>query len=289
MGVEPRYSYLDVIESLGRMDERLLYTFLEEHESGAWVMASPAGASMRHQLAPESVGAVLHLMRRHFEYVVVDVGRGMMDEAAATALDLADERLVVTTAELPTLRNVRQVLPHVSRSGDPAQAIRLVLNRYEDGVSVPTKDVERAVGLPLFQIVNEDRERVGRSVNLGRPLVMNGPSPFTKAVGRLGDRLAADDLLANGKKSPLGGLLRTLLPPFGRGSGSAEPANAEADARDRDAHERPRRANGRHGGHADASGHTPPGNGHRAGTNGRPDRTAPPAGPRRPMHKEGVR
>jgi len=224
MGVEPRYSYMDVVENLPRMDEGLLYSFLEEHESGAWVLSSPAGVSTSGELSPPSVEALLRLMRRHFEYVVVDVGRGIIDGTAAETLELADERLMVTTAELPTLRNVKEILPRVARHKEPKEAVRLVVNRYEEGVSVPAKEVERAVGLPLFQVLNEDRERVGRSVNLGRPLVMNGSSPYARAVGQIGDRLAADDVPAKHRRSA-GGLLHKLLPSFGRKSGRAEAAN----------------------------------------------------------------
>lgn len=223
LGAEPRYSYLDVAESLQRMDERLLYSFLEEHESGTWVLGSPGGATMARELTSERVRSILRLMRRYFDYVVVDVGRGVIDDAARTALELADERLVVTTAELPTLRNVKQALPYLLQPHDgvdPKESIRLVVNRFEEGVSVPAKDIERAVGLPLFQILEEDRERVGRSVNLGRPVVtMTGSSPYARAVRKLGDRLAADDLKGAGKASGLTGLVRTLLPTFGRSNG----------------------------------------------------------------------
>jgi pilus assembly protein CpaE len=230
MGVEPRYSYLDVTDSLQRMDERLLYSFLEEHESGAWVLASPGGAATGRALDPESVSAIMRLARRYFEYVVVDVGRSIIDAAAMKALELSDERLVVTTAELPTLRNVKQVLPHVPLPHDRAdasdKAIHLVVNRYEEGVSVPKADIERAVGLPLSQVLQEDRERVGRSVNLGQPVVaLKSSSPYARSVQQLGDRLAAEDLNGNGKRSAFAGLLRTLLPPFARPNGDGEPAN----------------------------------------------------------------
>jgi pilus assembly protein CpaE len=210
MGVEPRYSYLDVMESLHRMDERLLHSFLEEHESGTRILASPGAASSGRQLQHEHVEAVFRLLRRHFEYVVVDTGRNVMDDTAADVLGLADERLVVTTAELPTLRNVRQALAHMARARNATDGIRLVVNRYEEGVSVPPKDIERAVGLSPFEILSEDSERVCRSVNLGQLLVMNGSSPYARAVGKIGDRLAGVDSARVSKS--LGGLLRTLLP-----------------------------------------------------------------------------
>ena len=213
LGLEPRYSYLDIIENLHRMDEGLMHSFLEKHESGTRVLPSPAAVFMAHGLASEDVAYILQLVRRHFDYVVVDVGRSIMDDVVVKTLELADERLVVTTTELPTLRNVKRVLPHLTGGYDPTEsAIRLVVNRYEERGSVPKKDIERAVGLPLFQTLDEDRERVSRSVNLGQPIVMNGSSPYSSAVGSLGDRLAATDLPAKKGRLSLGGLLRAVLP-----------------------------------------------------------------------------
>ena len=149
LGLKPRYSYLDVIESLHRMDEDLLYSFLEEHESGTRVLPSPAAVFTARELASQDVAYLLQLVRRHFDYVLVDVGRGVLDQVALKTLELADEKLVVTTTELPTLRNVRRVVPHLPGGENPAEgAIRLVVNRYEEGGSVPKKDIERAVGLP---------------------------------------------------------------------------------------------------------------------------------------------
>lgn len=280
MGVEPRYSYLDVVDGLQRMDERLLYSYLEEHDSGAWVLASPAGAAMSREMVPERVVAILTLMRRHFDYVIVDVGRGIIDDAVVKMLELADERLVVTTAELPTLRNVKQILPYVPRARGSEEAVRLVVNRYEEGLSVPTRDVERAVGLPLFQVLEEDRERVGRSANLGEPLVMNGSSRYARAVGKLGDRLAAADLLAGGARASLGArLLRSLTPPFARQNGRDHPSNERPQKASPSPGGGSARTTPAHGQNGAATGRHPP-------SNGRPERIGAAAGPGRQPTKE---
>jgi len=242
LGVEPRYSYLDVLESLQRMDERLLHSFLEEHESGVLVLASPSSASMAREITRENVVAVVRLLRRFFDYVVVDLGRTIADVVVSTTLELADERILVTAAELPTLRNVKQFLPHVPEGKDSKDSVRLVVNRYEDGVSVPMKEIERAVGLPVWHVLHEDRERVGRSVNLGKPLVMQGSSPYARAVGKLGASFAASDLRANGHNRKLGEVLRRLLLPLGRANGRNGPTDEKQPPAQRPGRERARLA-----------------------------------------------
>lgn len=220
LGLEPRYSYLDVLENLHRMDEGLLNTFLDEHNSGTRVLASPTAVFSSRELMPDSVSQLLGLLRLYFEYVVVDIGRGVMDRATLRALELSDERLILTTPDLPTLRNVKRVLHNLpTPEGGTEDGLRLVVSRYEEGVSVERKDIERAVGLPLRHVLAEDREGVSKSVNLGRPIVLNGSSPYSTGVGRIGNLIAKDDLLEKDDRGPLGKLLGAMLPPFGSNNG----------------------------------------------------------------------
>lgn len=232
LGLEPRYSYLDVLENLHRMDEGLLNTFLDEHDSGTRVLSSPTAVFASREVTPESVSQLLGLLRLYFEYVVVDIGRGVMDRTALRTLELADEKLIVTTPDLPTLRNVKRVMHHLPSAGD--EGLRLVVSRFEEGVSVEKKDIERAVGLPLRHVLAEDREGISKSVNLGRPVVLNGSSPYSSGVGRIGDLIAKDDLLQKDDRGPLGKLFGKMLPPFGstngRRSKKSEPRSARRTA-----------------------------------------------------------
>ena len=223
LGLETRYSYLDVVESLSRMDERLLHSFLEKHPSGVRILGSPLAPSSSVSLSSDRVTHLLRLLQRHFDYVVADLGRGVLDPVTARTFDAADHKLIMTTPDLPTLRNVKEVIPHLSGSGEESKTkLRLVVNRYEEGRSMSKKHVEQAVGLSIFQVLGEDRDRVDRSINLAQPLVLNGSSPFAVGVKKMGDTIARDDLKDRGSVSRLGGLLRTVLPPYGSKNGKPE-------------------------------------------------------------------
>lgn len=235
LGLEPRYSYLDVLENLHRMDDELLHTLLDEHETGTRVLASPTAVFSSRELTPESVTQLLALLRLHFEYVVIDIGRGVMDRTALRALELADEKLVVATPDLPTLRNVKHVLRHLPGANDPpgdasGSGARLVVNRYEEGQGVGKKDIEGAVGLPLLHVLAEDRDGVSKSVNLGRPVVLNGSSAYSSGVGRIGDLFAKDDLLEKDARGRFKKLLGAVLPPYGRTNGRRGPKTSTRSA-----------------------------------------------------------
>lgn len=210
MGLQARYSYLDVIQNFHRIDEELLRSFLEVHESGVVVLSSPPTMSSAEGPTSDQVLGLIRLCRRYFANVVVD-GGSRLTGAISAAVTEADDRLLLTTPELPALRNQRQALeqlrPLRTNGKPPAQ---VVLTQYQEGVGVTPREVEEALGQPVFQTLEKDDEIVLRSVNLGRPAVLAGRSRFARSLSRLAEELAGEDRV----KGEGSGLFGTLLRPF---------------------------------------------------------------------------
>lgn len=209
MGLQPRYSYLDVIQNFHRVDEELFRSFLETHETGVQVLASPPRSDEPGGPSMDEAMGVLRLCRRHFAFVVVDAGHALTS-AADTALMEAEQRLFVATPELPTLRNLKRTLEMVADhpvngKGPP----RLVLNQHEEGIGVSVADVESGLGLSIDVIIERDGT-IPESINLGRPAVLNARSRFARSIMSLGRDVAGPDQIVISRD----GLLHTLLRPF---------------------------------------------------------------------------
>jgi len=50
--------------------------------------------------------------------------------------------------------------------------------------------VERTVGLKIAQTLSNDYDAVARSINTGRPIVLNGNSPYTRDIKALTAQVA---------------------------------------------------------------------------------------------------
>jgi Flp pilus assembly CpaE family ATPase len=59
------------------------------------------------------------------------------------------------------------------------------VNRYQEDQEIPLSDVERTLGLPVFCTLGNDYEAVIRSINSGRPVILNGKSVYSRDVKRL--------------------------------------------------------------------------------------------------------
>lgn len=219
MGLQPRYSYLDVIQNFHRLDDELFRSFLEMHESGVRVLASPPRAENPTGATADEVSSVLRLCRNHFSNVVVDAGH-TLTQGVELAMREADHRLWVSTPELPTLRNLKRTLELI---GDPVlengrAPARLILNQYADGLGLSVDEVKTGLGLEVDLIIDRDPSLIPESINLGRPAVLMRRSGFQRAVNDLATRVAGPKKVIIQRK----GLLNSILRPFRSSQPSAQ-------------------------------------------------------------------
>lgn len=191
LGASPRYSILDLVENIHRLDESLLESLITQHSSGVHVLPAPADLEGHPDIKPDQVRTVLRLIRHHYQLIVVDVGRPTTAIAKAV-LDQADDLYLVLNADLPSLRNAKRLLPQINANGDhPSDRVHLVLNRVSDAGEITVSDIQSALRLPVAFSLRQDDAAVVRSVNVGEPLVMNGSrSRYCDDVKALGLELA---------------------------------------------------------------------------------------------------
>ena len=218
MGVHPRYTYLDVVQNFHRIDEELFRSFLETAESGVHVLASPLSPVGADVPAGEELHGLTDLCRQYFDYVVVDAGNTLSSHQGSL-LHGTDERVMVVTAELPTLRNMKQALDLYGRTNGKAPP-RLVLNQYMEGLGLSSRDVEDGLGHHVSLVLEKDDLKVLQSINVGRPEVQEGSSRFAKKIMELGRALAEPEHLV----APPRGLLSRLF----RSSGTTAESGKES-------------------------------------------------------------
>lgn len=223
MGLQPRYSYLDVIQNFHRLDEQLFRSFLDVHETGVQVLASPPRAEDPAGPNMDEVMGLLRLCRKHFAFVVVDAGHTLTN-GADVALMEADHKLWVSTPELPTLRNLKRTLELVGDHGrqNGKTPNRLILNQYADGIGMSQDEVKKGLGLHVDLVIERNSDLVAESINLGQPAIQMRRSAFRNSIDDLTLRVAGRSRL----KHRRAGFMESLLKPF-RSSGPA--AKKEGD------------------------------------------------------------
>jgi len=202
MGVQPRYSYLDVIQNFHRLDEELFRSFLESHDSGVHLLASPISPSGMEVPSPDDVHGLLGLCRQHFDYVIIDGGNSLSDYLISILRE-SDERILVVTPELPSLRNLKLALDLYGRMNGKVPP-KVVLNQYQEKLGLSEGDVESGLGERITAVLGKDDVRILQSINLGRPEVQTGKSRFARSLMKLGSDIAGSDRVAVPSKGFLG-------------------------------------------------------------------------------------
>ncbi len=207
LGVQPRFNFVDFVENFRRMDAGLLASYIERHESGVHLLSAPFQPEKAEAVTAEQIRRILAFLRQHYDYIIVDTPRSFAPPILAV-FEAADQVYIVSTVDLPSLRNIQRGFPLLKRvlTGGPDQ-VRLVLNRYDPGDSISPADVERSLGLKVFWKVSNDYDAVMGSVNSGKPIVLNGGrSSYTKDVRGLAAVVTGVSSAGKGSRGALGRL-----------------------------------------------------------------------------------
>ena len=172
--------------ALGRMDTSLLSRTALRHASGLRVVTTPSTpAPVRPE--PSAVLAALEGLRAEFSYVLCDVPRvlGPLTVAVLQAVDLV---VLVTTPELPALRDLERVLARGSLTLRSRGL--LVVNRHPGQSGIALRDLEHGIGLPVGATIPSDGVAVTTAINRGVPLA-GAETRLGRAFRDLADRVVA--------------------------------------------------------------------------------------------------
>lgn len=179
---KPLATLSQVCQQIHRLDASFLTSSMLNVSANYSLLAAPEDPTHANDIKPEHIDAILKLARKHYDYVVLDVGRGL-DAVSIRALDQADQIFPVVQATLPYIRDGKRLLG-VFRSLDyPKEKIHVVVNRHEKSSSIRLQDLQDAFGLATFRLIPNHYEAAAASVAQGVPVIkLAKGSPLSKAL-----------------------------------------------------------------------------------------------------------
>ena len=110
LGVQPRFNFVDFVENFRRMDASLLASYIEHHPSGVHLLSAPLQPEKAEAVTADQIRRILAFLRQHYDYVIVDTPRSFAPPTLAV-FEQADLVFIVSTADLPSLRNIQRGIP----------------------------------------------------------------------------------------------------------------------------------------------------------------------------------
>lgn len=175
LGVKPRYTVLDAIDNLHRIDREFLRELVVRHKSGLEILAGSEHFDRPGASDAGGIEELFRLLARQYEYIVVDAGN-QISACAVAALYTADRMFLVANPDVPSVRNAQRLLERVRELGASGDRVRLLLNRAAEPFPIDPKQIETALGHPVHHTFPSDYKTVSTALNSGVPLAQAGNS-----------------------------------------------------------------------------------------------------------------
>jgi pilus assembly protein CpaE len=169
MQIDPVHTIVEASRELEELDEELLRSLLSTHASGLKVLAAPLEPSLADEVSTQAVVRTLGLLKRMFDYIVVDTAP-FLDEPVLSILERSDDVLLVVDMDLPSVKNAKLALDTLKLIKYPFERMKLVLNRVNSKARLDIGELERSLQLDVQAAISSDK-LVPRAVNEGEPAV----------------------------------------------------------------------------------------------------------------------
>ena len=118
-----------------------------------------------------------------------------IEQGFKNACAAADRALVVTTPEIPAIRDADRVIGLLSAKGvEPSLIInRIDYNMVRRGDMLSVPDVQDILGIDLIGVIERD-ESVIVAANCGEPVVYNSKSKAGESFNRIASRLCGEQV-----------------------------------------------------------------------------------------------
>jgi len=180
MGRDQR-SIIDVVSATA-IDADIIRRAMVRHDSGIDLLLAPPAPEGAELVSHEQhhLLKVVELLRTMYDYVIIDLDKHL-DDHMLDVVGVADRIVVVMTADLSCLKNVRLVLETMGSLGIPNERLLLLLNRSNAFTGISVKSVENVLRRHIAQQIGNDYRSAISSLNSGTPFMLNRPD---SAIGR---------------------------------------------------------------------------------------------------------
>jgi pilus assembly protein CpaE len=190
-----RETVLEMLIDSANMDEEVFGQALQTFADRLQVMTSPADLVPLDVIGPEDVQRVIAMARSHFDYVVIDMPKTMVNWSE-TVLNAAHVYFATIELDMRSAQNVLR-LKRVLQSEDlPFDKIRFALNRAPKFTELSNKSrVKRmgeSLGISIDLQLPDGGKQVAQGSDHGTPLASSAAkNPLRKEIAKLAQSLHA--------------------------------------------------------------------------------------------------
>ena len=183
---------VDLAPRADELDAEIVEEVMVKHAaSGLHILAAPSRPEYAEKVSSGQFSRMLEYLTQLYAYVIVDTSPILSDPILAT-LDVSDLIVLVTTQDIPSLKNCRLFLDLLQNLGVQRNRVMFVINRFDKKVNITPERIAENLKQEVSLAIPVDEATAVKAVNRGVPFVLdNKNQPIARGVLAMADAVRA--------------------------------------------------------------------------------------------------
>ncbi len=191
LNIEGRYTFVDAVKNVRRLDNNLIESAFARHASGLTVLALPEDVQEVEEMSTAEVFLLLGTLQRHFSNIVINLGGLAPSEFLHLLLGRSKKQVLVLDQSVPVCQRNLRVCNKLREARVLKEDAKLVVDRYRPRVPPTGEDLAERFSMSLAAMLPDNTEQRLLAQNLGRSLLDMAPrSAYMKKLNGLVDKIA---------------------------------------------------------------------------------------------------
>ena len=184
----------DLVGEKVALDEELLDGTMTSHPSSIKVLLAPPRPELAELIKQDHLKQIMDILWKSYDYIIVDLWKSFR-ESTIFFLDIADTIVLISTTDIPAIKNAKLFFELTEKLAYPAEKTVLVLNREDGRSGINPKDIEASIKHVISGIIPKDERTTSLAINRGMPFVTAQRNlPISQALFNLARRLMKTEI-----------------------------------------------------------------------------------------------
>lgn len=178
-----RNSVVDLAPRADELDPEILEEVLIPHSTtGLKILAAPSRPEYAENVKSDQFSQVLEYLRKYFSYIIIDASSSLTDIVLG-AMDISDLIILITTQDIPAIKNARLYLDLAAVLGIDQRRILFIMNRFDKRIGITPEKVSDSFKHEIVSVIPFDDRLIIPSINRGIPFMLGDRSrPVARSV-----------------------------------------------------------------------------------------------------------
>lgn len=180
----------DLAPRADELDPEIVEDVMVKHAAtGMHILAAPSKPEYAEKVSSGQFAKLLEYLTQLYAYVIVDTSPILTDAILAT-IDVTDLIILVTTQDIPAIKNCRLFLDLLQSLGVGRDRVMFVLNRFDKRVNITPDRIAENLKQEVAFVLPLDEPTATKAVLSGKPFALeNRNQPLARGIQALAEQI----------------------------------------------------------------------------------------------------